>query len=79
MSSECPGRSKLTQPMSHHVLGYEDGDVPASVVDRNSESNHIGHDHRSSRPCPDHSSSSTALDRLHFLGELSVHIRAFFY
>src|SRR6476646_4172138 len=47
---ERPGRGKLTELVSDHGLGHEDRDVLAAVVHRDGVTEHVGHDHRATRP-----------------------------
>src|SRR6185436_13260699 len=47
---ERPGRRKLTELVANHGLGHEHRDVLAAVVYGDRVSEHVGHDHRTTRP-----------------------------
>jgi hypothetical protein len=71
MTPKQSGRSKLSQLVSHHVLGDVNGDVAPTIVHGNGVPHHLGEDCRGSRPSLDHpliAGSVHVLDSIQQLG-----------
>src|SRR5207342_1617261 len=44
------GGGKLAELVADHRVGHEDGNMLATVVDGDGVTDHVGHDHRPTRP-----------------------------
>ena len=53
MAVKCAGRGKLTQLVTHHILGYKNRHELATVVNGERMTYELGWNRRSPRPGPD--------------------------
>src|SRR5215207_554865 len=76
MAAEGPRRRELTELVADHLLGDEDRDVLAAVVDRDRVPDHLGEDRRGARPGPDHALRSGVVHLLDAAHQPLLDVRA---
>src|SRR5512133_40551 len=64
MRAERPRWSELAELVTDHLLGHEDGDMLAAVVDRDRVPDHLGKDRRGAGPGADHVLRARGVHRL---------------
>src|SRR6185295_11162253 len=69
-------RRELAELVTHHVLGYEHRNVLAAVVNRDCETDHVGHDHRAPRPGLDRSPVVLLNRNAHLCREVQIDERS---
>src|SRR3954464_14786411 len=70
------GRCELAELVTDHRVGHEHGDVLAAVVHGDRVADHGRHDHRATRPRPDHVVGALVVLGVHLLHQVAVNERA---
>src|SRR5260221_7386181 len=68
---------ELAELVTDHVLGHQYGYMQTAVMHGDGQTNHIGDDHGAPRPSLDRSAIILLTGRLHLLGQVQIHERAF--
>ena len=77
MTAEGTCWSKLTEPVSDHILSYKDINEGFTIVNRKRMTDKIRHNHGPSRPCLDRSLPPGPVERLHLLRQVIIDERSF--
>lgn len=78
MAMEGACRRKLAELMTDHVFSAVNRDELVTVMHRKRKSDHLGHNHRASRPGPNNPLVSGAVGRLYFFLQMSIEEWTFF-
>ena len=70
--------SELAQLVSHHVLGYVNGNKLVTIVYCDSVTYEVGRNHRGARPSLHNSLLTTLVHSVNLLLELDTDVRTFF-
>ena len=78
VTTEGASRSKFSELVTYHVLGYVNGNKLVTIVHCDSVTHEVGRDHRGARPSLDHSLLAALVHSVNFLLELYTDVRTFF-
>src|SRR5205823_3255650 len=76
VTPEGPRRGKFAELVPDHAFGYEDRDVLAAIVHRNSVTEHVRDDRRAPRPGLDHGLGTLVVLVVHLFEQVAVYERA---
>ncbi len=79
MALERASWRELTELVANHVFRHQNRDVAPSIVDRDGEAHHVGHDRGGPRPGPDYGPGVGSLCLFHPLEEFGLDVWSLFY